>query len=363
MILKTEPKDKSFNKTYIPISRSIDKMEKHRNNRNNESREEQISYEVICQSINIDDINNEKIHEKPIEKEIIKIEKLCKKGYSGDGKEKPNQDNYFIYNNFNNDSNNIYMGVCDGHGDYGHEISSFLVTNLPLVLGNFLRIFNIKDISLIDSETLLPIVANSCTQVNQNLYSEKNIDCNFSGTTCVSLIYTSKKVFCINIGDSRCIVGKFDGSNWKSENLSNDHKPQSVKEKERIIKSGGIIRQSVDAKGEFIGPQRVWVKDGDVPGLAMTRSFGDEIAHQIGVICEPEIIEYKLHEEDKFIILASDGIWEFMTNQECVDIVKDYYIIDNYKGAIKHLYQESCKRWLDEEDVIDDITLIIVFFK
>ena len=67
------------------------------------------------------------------------------------------------------------MGVCDGHGNYGHEISSFIVTNLPLVLGNFLRIFNVKDISLIDSNTLLPIVVNSFTQVNQNLYSENNI--------------------------------------------------------------------------------------------------------------------------------------------------------------------------------------------
>ena len=356
-------KDKSFNNSYNQISRSIDKMEKKRNTKYHESREKQISYEVICQSIHSDDITNEKIQEKPKEKEIIKIEKLCKKGYLGDGKDKQNQDNYFIYTNFNNDSNNIYMGVCDGHGDYGHEISSFIVTNLPLVLGNFLRIFNVKDISLIDSNTLLPIVVNSFTQVNQNLYSENNIDSQLSGSTCSSLIYTPKKVFCINIGDSRCIIGQYDGNNWKSEKLSNDHKPQLVEEKERIEKNGGIIRQSTDEKGEFVGPHRVYVKNEDIPGLAMTRSFGDEIAHQIGVICEPEIIEYELNEEDKFIILASDGLWEVMTNQECIDIVKDFYINENYKGAIKHLYQESCKRWLDENDVIDDITLIIVFFK
>ena len=115
--------------------------------------------------------------------------------------------------------------------------------------------------------------------------------------------------------------------------------------------------------GEFIGPQRIWVKDANLPGLAMSRSFGDEVAHQIGVSTDPEIIEYELHEEDKFIILASDGIWEFMSNQEVVDIVKDYYINENCKGAIKHLYKESCNKWIEEENLIDDITLIIVFFK
>ena len=104
------------------------------------------------------------------------------------------------------------------------------------------------------------------------------------------------------------------------------------------------------------------MKDADIPGLAMSRSFGDKIAHQVGVICDPDIVEYELKEEDKFIILASDGIWEFISSQECVDIVKDYYINENYKGAVKHLYKESCNRWLNEEEVIDDITIIIVFF-
>ena len=376
--IRKDNKEKSINTSRIQNTKSMEKLKKmekmekiekykNKNKKFHESRVkslQDISLEMIYQNLN----NNENIEkitppEKPEEKEIMKIEKLCKKGYSGEGKDKINQDNYFIYTNFNNDSNNIYMGVCDGHGKYGQDISSFLVTNLPLVLGNFLRIFNIKDISLSETQTLLPIVSNSFKQVNKNLFLEQNFDCNLSGSTCVSLIYTRKKVFCINIGDSRCIVGKFDGYNWKSESLSIDHKPSLEKEKERILNNGGEIRQSKDNNGEFIGPQRVWVKNTDVPGLAMSRSFGDEVAHQIGVVCEPEIFEYELHQEDKFIILASDGLWEFMTNQEVIDIVKDYYISENYKGATKHLYKESCKRWLDEEGAIDDITIIIVFFK
>ena len=346
----------------MKLCKSVEEMEKvtqkkvHKSKVKNLQNLQDISLEYYNKNI-----NNEK--EKPKEKEILNIEKLCRKGYSGDGTDKPNQDNYFIYTNFNNNSNNIYMGICDGHGLYGHEVSSFLVTNLPLVLGNFLRIFNIKDISSTDYTTLLPIISSCCIQINKNLSLENKIDCTLSGSTCVSLIYTPKKVFCINIGDSRCIIGKYDGKNWKSKSLSTDHKPELKKEKQRILKNGGEIRKSRNEDGEFIGPDRVWVKDTNMPGLAMTRSFGDEIAHQIGVICDPEIIEYEFKEEDKFIIIASDGIWQFISSQECVDIVKDFYVNENYKGVTKHLYKESCKRWLNEDDSIDDITLIIVFFK
>ena len=368
--IRRENKEKLINTSGIQNTTSVEKLKKIEKykNKNKKFHESKVKspqdISVIYQNLNkYENIEKVVSPEKPEEKEIMKIEKLCKKGYSGEGIDKPNQDNYFIYTNFNNDSNNIYMGVCDGHGKYGQDISSFLVTNLPLVLGNFLRIFNIRDISLSETQTLLPIVSNSFKQVNKNLFLEQSFDCNLSGSTCVSLIYTRKKVFCINIGDSRCIVGKFDGYNWKSESLSVDHKPSLEKEKERILNNGGEIRQSKDDNGEFIGPQRVWVKNTDVPGLAMSRSFGDEVAHQIGVVCEPEIFEYELHQEDKFIILASDGLWEFMTNQEVIDIVKDYYISENYKGATKHLYKESCKKWLDEEGAIDDITIIVVFFK
>ena len=308
-------------------------------------------------------IIKEKEKEKLVEKKIIIIEKLCKKGFAGPGKKKENQDNFFIYNNFNNDSNNIYLGVCDGHGDYGKDISTFLVTNLPLVFGNFLRIFNIKDLSSIEGSTLLQISKNSFIQVNKNLFLENEIDSTLSGSTCVSLIYTPKKIFCINVGDSQCIVGRFNGKNWESKDLSMPHKPDDKKEKERIIKNGGIVSQVKDENGELVGPLRIWLKEGELPGLSVSRSFGDQIAQQVGVICEPEVLEYNLHEEDKFIILASDGIWQFISSQECIDIVKDYYVKANYKGAMKHLYKEACNRWLDEEGEIDDITLIIIFLE
>jgi serine/threonine protein phosphatase PrpC len=63
-----------------------------------------------------------------------------------------------------------------------------------------------------------------------------------------------------------------------------------------------------------MGPLRVWHKNENIPGLAMSRSFGDHAAAEVGVTAEAEILEMNLNESDKFIILASDGVWEFLSN-------------------------------------------------
>jgi serine/threonine protein phosphatase PrpC len=65
-----------------------------------------------------------------------------------------------------------------------------------------------------------------------------------------------------------------------------------------------------------LGPSRVWLKEQAIPGLAMSRSFGDQVAASVGVIAEPEITEWEFKAEDKFFILASDGVWEFIESDE-----------------------------------------------
>ena len=147
-------------------------------------------------------------------------------------------------------------------------------------------------------------------------------------------------------------------------NLSRDHKPTIPEEAERILKVGGRIRPMKDEDGEFIGPPRVYMKDKDMPGLAMTRSFGDYFGSTAGVISEPEVSEYFFKPEDKFMVLASDGLFEFMDSQICVDIIKDYYDKNDIVGCCEYLYKESTRRWIqEEEDTIDDITMILVFFE
>ena len=292
-------------------------------------------------------------------KKIKCIHDLSKTGLSGDEK-KVNQDTYFIFKNFGNGFDNIYMGVCDGHGYYGHEVSGYIKENLPMDLNHIIKS---RKLNLLTDDLTEAITYAFITE-NNSLLRNKMIDSNLSGSTCISVIYTPLKLIIANLGDSRCILGKLINKQWKHENLSRDHKPTIKEEADRIIKKGGRIRQMKDDDGSFIGPLRVYMKDKDMPGLAMTRSFGDYFASTAGTICEPEVTEHYFKEEDKFIIIASDGLFEFIESEEIVNIVKDYYLKNDIVGCCEYLYKESCRRWIqEEEDTIDDITIIIVFFE
>lgn len=296
---------------------------------------------------------------------ITKLESITKKGFSGKGIKKVNQDNLFIYPNLNNEPTTIYIGVCDGHGINGHEVSQYISLSLPKQMHNQFQLKNITNISTYNSKKLHAIISDVFIKLNSEIILNKSIDTTFSGSTCVSLILTPTKLICANAGDSRCIVGKYTthNNNWFSRELSHDHKPHINEEKQRIILSGGRIEAYKDENGNYIGPERVWVCNGDVPGLAMSRSFGDDVAQSVGVISSPEIIEMDIKDEDKFIVIASDGVWEFISSQECVDIVKDFYIQNDAQGAVSFLYKEASRRWIMEEEVIDDITVIIGFLQ
>ena len=76
---------------------------------------------------------------------------------------------------------------------------------------------------------------------------------------------------------------------WISYDLSRDHKPSEKDEALRIKKKGGRIQPLREDDGEFVGPLRVWLKEDDIPGLAMTRAFGDKVAASVGVIADPGI--------------------------------------------------------------------------
>ena len=93
----------------------------------------------------------------------------------------------------------------------------------------------------------------------------------------------------------------------------------------------------------------------------MSRSFGDGMAASVGVNAIPEIKDFTLTPEDKIIVLASDGVWEFMSNQEVANIVYPFYLQKNAEGAAESLVRAAFKTWKREESVVDDITCIIVF--
>ena len=304
-------------------------------------------------------VNNNKITSEFKGKKIKCIHDISKTGLSGDEK-KVNQDRDFIFHNFVSGFENIFMGVCDGHGFFGHEISEFIKENLPMDLN---RIIKSKKLDL-NKDDLSKVLVETFKMENESLKRFKQIDSDLSGSTCVSVIYTPKKLIIANLGDSRCVLGTKNKNEWKYINLSRDHKPDIKEEADRIKKKGGRIRPMIDEDGNFVGPMRVYMKDKDMPGLAMTRSFGDNFASIAGTICEPEVKEHILVPEDKFIVLASDGLFEFISSEEVGNIVKGYYEKDDIVGCCEYLYKESYRKWLcEEEDTVDDITIILVFFE
>ena len=117
-------------------------------------------------------------------------------------------------------------------------------------------------------------------------------DVRFSGSTCTSMITYGRKVYCANVGDSRTILLKAAPeapSGCTVEALSRDHKPDDPEESKVIIANNGRIDSYRDQLGNQIGPMRVWLKNEDIPGLAMSRSFGDAMACRVGVNAIPEI--------------------------------------------------------------------------
>ena len=192
----------------------------------------------------------------------------------------------------------------------------------------------------------------------RDLDKKSKIDANFSGTTCVMVLQIGDRILCSNIGDSRAIMVKTGNVVVP---LSIDQKPNDPEESKRIVQNGGEISQ-YEEDGEKSGPYRVWKKGEVYPGIAMSRSVGDFVATSLGVIPEPKFIEEKIDNDCKFIVIASDGVWEFLENERVAEIVMPFYNNDDPDGACKALIKESTDWWNKEDIVVDDITVVVVFF-
>lgn len=161
------------------------------------------------------------------------------------------------------------------------------------------------------------------------------------------------------------IVGKVDKSEyqWVATSLTIDDKPNREDEQARIQVRGGRVEPFREISGAPIGPHRVWLKSENIPGLAMSRSIGDFVAQTVGVIPEPEFYEKTLTHHDKFLILASDGVWEFITNEQAVKMVVPFWKKNDPKGACEMLVAKSVAHWQKEDEVIDDITAQVIFLE
>ena len=149
--------------------------------------------------------------------------------------------------------------------------------------------------------------------------------------------------------------------------LTTDHKVDHPAEQARIEAAGGRGRPAIYEEGEVVVPARMFEDLKDKrrgPGLAVSRGIGDLGAMRCGLIPTPEVRKHMLDvDADSFLILASDGVWEFITPQQAVDIVAPFYR-DGKRAfaACKWLIANAAARWKHNEgDYRDDITAIVLW--
>ena len=300
------------------------------------------------------------------------------------------------------DSGTMLVALFDGHGKEGQMVVHFCKSEVN-------RFFSAnKMLAAANPHRFLLDLTSACDDKLRG--GAQGIDASFSGATEVALLINSGVLYCAGVGDSRAVLGTSKPPTivyaeqpprgedklllqevmrrrsvqvdhpLQAVQLTKDQKPEDPVELDRISNSGGVVKRLMDENGHNIGPWRVWKKDTNHPGLAMSRSIGDSVGTEIGVISTPHLCMHKLQEEDAFIVVASDGVWDVMENSEVVDYVEAYRhaclkgtFSEGPKGErtrpsnapiAQLLCEEARMRWLaivEEEDVvIDDISCVVV---
>ena len=266
---------------------------------------------------------------------------------------KENQDSFIIHQNLQGINGCYLFAVCDGHGVNGHHVSRYLKRNLVDVFEGLLEENR-------NTENPIAYAYSAAIRKCEDSFEQNSIDVAFSGSTIVSVIIQGNFLTCANIGDSRAVIGR-KLSTWMFEDISRDHKPELPDESMRILNNGGRIMPYFTQNGTPAGPNRVWLQEEFIPGLAMSRSVGDSVATSVGVTNEPEFYSKILKKDDKFIILASDGLWEFTSSKEAVEIVGNALDAGFSQTSCERLVKEAVKRWKSKDGGIDDITVLVIF--
>ncbi|KAM5573895.1 putative protein phosphatase 2C 27 [Rosa sericea] len=222
-----------------------------------------------------------------------------------------------------------FYGVFDGHG--GTDAASFIRNNI-------LR-FIVEDSHF--PTCLERAIKSAYVKADHAFADASSLDIS-SGTTALTALISGRTLIIANAGDCRAVMGK----RGRAIEMSNDHKPNCASERLRIEKLGGVIY------------------DGYLSGqLSVARALGDwHMKGPKGSACplsaEPELLETCLTEEDEFLIMGCDGLWDVMSSQCAVTMARKELMIHNDpERCSRELVREALKR-----HTCDNLTVIVVCF-
>ncbi|WOL14405.1 putative protein phosphatase 2C 33 isoform X1 [Canna indica] len=311
--------------------------------------------------------------------------------FTQQGKKGTNQDAMLVWENFGGKYDTVFCGVFDGHGPNGHMVARKVRDILPMKLRASWEITmghdgckenNINAFGGINSEdipsteeprastgfeesnkhsdflkTMKEPFLKAFRIVDKELRLHPEIDCFYSGTTAVTLIKQGQDLIIGNVGDSRAVLGTRDQNNsLVAVQLTVDLKPNLPREAERIRRCRGRVFALRDEPEVA----RVWLPNANSPGLAMARALGDFCLKDFGLISVPEISYRRITEKDEFIILATDGVWDVLSNKEVVSIVAS---APARSSAARFLVESAVRSWRAKYPTskIDDCAAVCLF--
>ncbi|KAE8099099.1 hypothetical protein FH972_017107 [Carpinus fangiana] len=310
--------------------------------------------------------------------------------YTQQGRKGINQDSMTVWEGFSGDKEMLFCGVFDGHGPSGHKVARHVRDTLPLNLSAALKFSRINcrkynDVDLVDEDDdhndnhnnsgdTIDCLSNANSrnlslpsweasllecfkETDEVLCRDSSIDSFCSGSTAVAVVKQGCHLIIANLGDSRAILStRGDNNELLPIQLTADMKPDILSEAERIRNCRG----RVFAMNEEPDVYRIWMPDEDCPGLAMSRAFGDFCLKDHGLISTPEISYRKLTDNDEFIVLATDGVWDVLTNIEVIRIVAS---AKRRSMAAKMLVKRAVQAWRRKYPCssVDDCTVICLF--
>ncbi len=247
------------------------------------------------------------------------------------------------------------FATLDGHGAEGAAVSRYCVKNLLAGVAAMLR-----------AEKTAPEAIEWAFSRTSDTMAQHLTDCRFSGSTAVVSVmqHTPEgRVLTTGwVGDSRGVVGR----NVKAQKaltsvaITHDHKPEYPKERQRLAEARAIVRPSRvihPHTGAWIevGAVRVW-DSSQIYGVAMSRALGDHQVHPF-LIAKPDVSVRMLDDKDRVLVLASDGVWDVMENDEAVQLAAS----SSPRVASREIVEVCAKRWDGNmPGRRDDITCVVV---